>query len=238
MLHVLLTGETGSYYVDFAEEPAVKLARALAEGFIFQGEPSANRNGDPRGTPSGDLPPHSFVFFLQNHDQVGNRALGERLTALTEPQALEAAIALQLLSPHIPLLFMGEEDASRNPFLFFSEMNEELAHSIREGRKREFKLESEELPDPNASRRSNNRCRRRTTQLGPRRFRYYRKLLALRHQRIAPFIPGARSLGARAIGEKAVVARWRLGNGAELTIVINLGDEPIAYPATTDPAAV
>src|SRR4051812_18380676 len=68
VLHVLLTGETGSYYVDYAEKPAAKLARALSEGFVYQGEPSKNRGGEPRGTPSTDLPPHCFVLFLQNHD--------------------------------------------------------------------------------------------------------------------------------------------------------------------------
>ena len=235
VLHVLLTGETGSYYVDYAEEPAKKLARALSEGFVFQGEPSKNRNGEPRGTPSGDLPPQSFVFFLQNHDQVGNRAMGERLTELTEPRALEAAIALQTLTPHIPLLFMGEEDASRNPFLFFSEMNEQLAESIREGRKREFNLDTDVLPDPNAPETFEESVPQPDARLGRRRFRYYERLLALRRERISPFIPGTQSLGAEAIAEKAVVARWRLGNDAELTIVINLGDEPIAYPATTDP---
>ena len=231
VLHVLLTGETDSYYVDFAEAPAVKLARALAEGFIFQGEPSANRGGEPRGTPSGDLPPHCFVFFLQNHDQIGNRALGERLTELSHPQALEAAIALQLLSPQIPLLFMGEENASKSPFLFFSQMNEQLAHSIREGRKREFKLESEELPDPNAVETFEQSSPTADQELGGRRFRYYQKLLSLRHEWIAPNLEGARALSARAIGEKSVIARWRLGNGSDLTIAVNLGDQPVACVA-------
>jgi malto-oligosyltrehalose trehalohydrolase len=235
VLHVLLTGETGGYYIDYAEEPARKLARALSEGFIFQGEASRNRNGEPRGTPSGDLPPHCFVFFLQNHDQVGNRALGERLTELTEPRALEAAIVLQLLTPHIPLLFMGEEDASRNPFLFFSQMNEQLAESIREGRKREFKLEADELPDPNAPETFEESVPLPDARLGRRRFRYYERLLALRRERISPYIPGAQSLGAEVLAEKAVIARWRLGNDTVLTIAINLGDEPVELQAPADP---
>ena len=79
----------------------------------------------PRGTPSADLPPTAFVLFLQNHDQIGNRAFGERLTTLADPRALEAAIALQLLCPQIPLLFMGEETASSSPFLFFTDHNDE-----------------------------------------------------------------------------------------------------------------
>src|SRR6185312_8820286 len=96
-LHVMLTGETGAYYRDFAERPAALLARGLAEGFIYQGQPSAAQGGAPRGEPSTDLPPTAFIDFLQNHDQTGNRAFGERLTALVEPDKLQAAIALLLL---------------------------------------------------------------------------------------------------------------------------------------------
>jgi maltooligosyltrehalose trehalohydrolase len=235
VLHVLLTGETDSYYVDYAENPAGKLARSLSEGFVFQGEPSINRDGAPRGTPSGDLPPQCFVLFLQNHDQIGNRAFGERLTELTEPRALEAAIALQILAPNIPLLFMGEEYASKNPFLFFSEMNEKLAQSIREGRKREFKLDIDELPDPNASETFEQSVPQPDIRVGRRRFRNYQSLLALRRERITPYIPGARSLSARAIADKAVIARWLLGNGTTLTIAINLGDEPVDCLAPSDP---
>ena len=235
VLHVLLSGETEGYYADYAEAPAAKLARALAEGFIYQGEPSTNRNGEPRGTPSGDLPPHCFVFFLQNHDQIGNRALGERLTELTDPQALEAAIALQLLSPQIPLLFMGEENASKTPFLFFSQMNEHLARSIREGRKREFKLPCTELPDPNSIETFESSSPKADRDLGERRFRYYQKLLSLRRERIAPVLEGARALSARAIGDKAVIARWRLGDGADLTIAVNLAEQPVTCVAPIEP---
>ena len=99
------------------------------------------------------------MLFLQNHDQIGNRAFGERLTVLTEPAALEAAIALLLLSPQIPLLFMGEETASRSPFLFFTDHGPELAEAVREGRRNEFArfadfadpAKRERIPDPNAA---------------------------------------------------------------------------------------
>ena len=80
------------------QAPAEQLARCLAEGFVYQGEPSAYRKGAKRGTPSADLPPTAFVLFLQNHDQIGNRAFGDRLTTLADPEALRAAIALQLLA--------------------------------------------------------------------------------------------------------------------------------------------
>ena len=98
VLHVLLTGEDGGYYADYANDPAAKLARVLAEGWVYQGERSAYLKA-PRGEPSGDLPPYAHVLFLQNHDQIGNRAFGERLTSLTPANALEAAIALQTPVP-------------------------------------------------------------------------------------------------------------------------------------------
>ena len=99
------------------------------------------------------------MLFLQNHDQIGNRAFGERLTSLTSPAALEAAIVLQMLCPQIPLLFMGEETASRTPFLFFTDHHDELADAVREGRRQEFAgfaefadpEKRERIPDPNAA---------------------------------------------------------------------------------------
>ncbi|WP_376099213.1 malto-oligosyltrehalose trehalohydrolase [Roseomonas sp. CCTCC AB2023176] len=118
VLHPLLTDEREGYYEDFAEDGARKLARVLEGGFLFQGEVMPHL-GRPRGEPSAHLPPTSFVLFLQNHDQVGNRAMGERLPALAHPGALRAAAALLLLSPQIPMLFMGEEWGATAPFLFF-----------------------------------------------------------------------------------------------------------------------
>jgi malto-oligosyltrehalose trehalohydrolase len=105
-LHVLLTGESAGYYGAYADDPMARLVRCLAEGFAWQGEPMRGR---PRGEPSAGLSPMCFVNFLQNHDQVGNRALGERLSVLADPKRLEAACALLLLTPAVPMLFMGEE---------------------------------------------------------------------------------------------------------------------------------
>src|SRR5690606_21828474 len=158
VLHVLLTGETTSYYRNYQENPAQKLARCLAEGFIYQGEPSPTHQMRPRGSSSAHLPSTAFVLFLQNHDQIGNRAFGERLTTLVEEQKLHAAIALLLLCPQIPLLFMGEEWGTRTPFLFFTDFHDELAAAVREGRRNEFsalpafadpQLRAT-IPDPNA----------------------------------------------------------------------------------------
>jgi maltooligosyltrehalose trehalohydrolase len=156
-LHVLLTGEDEGYYEDF-RDPINQLARCMAEGFAYQGEISPH-SGKPRGEPSGHLPSTSFVICLQNHDQIGNRAMGDRLTMLANPQGLRAATALLLLAPFIPLLFMGEEVFSKTPFLFFTDHNDELAELVRNGRREEFKHfaafqdpeRRERIPDPNAA---------------------------------------------------------------------------------------
>jgi maltooligosyltrehalose trehalohydrolase len=232
VLHVLLTGETDAYYADFADRPAERLARCLGEGFIYQGEGSANHDGEPRGTPSAHLPPTRFVSFLQNHDQIGNRALGERLSVLTDPAKLAAATVLWALSPQIPLLFMGDTDGSETPFLFFTDFHDELADAVREGRRCEFAkfaafdepAEREKIPDPNAL----ATFAASRPEPGPEAGTWrdlYRRLLTLRRERIVPGLAGARSAGAAAVGEKAVVARWTMGDGATLTIAINLGDE-------------
>jgi malto-oligosyltrehalose trehalohydrolase len=236
VLHVLLTGEAEGYYAAYADDPARRLARCLAEGFAYQGEPFRFRDGAPRGTPSADLPPTAFVLFLQNHDQTGNRAFGDRLTALAQPQALEAAVALQLLCPHIPLIFMGEETASPSPFRFFTDHHGELAAIVREGRRREFAsfaafadpARRESIPDPNAPETYEGSRPKRDPVCGSARAALYRRLLALRRDLIVPHLAGARALGAEAIGPAAVTARWRLGNGAALTLASNLGAEPCA----------
>ena len=227
VLHVLLTGETSGYYAAYAPTTAERLARWLVEGFVYQGEPTPTRQGKPRGTVSADLPPTAFVTFLQNHDQIGNRALGERLTTLADPRALEAAIALQLLCPQIPLIFMGEEEASRNPFLFFAEHDERLAESIRQGRRREFEDIANavgELPDPNDPRTFEQSIPKADPELAHKRFALYRRLLSLRREHILPALDGARALDSRAVGPAAVVARWTLGNGKTLTIGFNSGE--------------
>ncbi|MBV9970166.1 MAG: malto-oligosyltrehalose trehalohydrolase [Xanthobacteraceae bacterium] len=235
-LHVLLTGERDGYYEDYADDTAGKLARALSEGFIFQGEASRHREGGARGTPSGDLSPDAFVCFLQNHDQIGNRAFGERLTTLARPTALEAAIALQLLAPQIPLIFMGEEIASETPFLFFTDHHGALADAVREGRRREFAkfkgfadpARREKIPDPNDVETFRRSAPVPPDERGERRSELYRRLLAVRAAEIVPRLAGTRSAGASASGPQAVVARWRLGDGALLTIACNLAEGAVS----------
>ena len=156
--HVIATGEQDGYYIDYQTQPVKQLARALASGYIYQGEASPFLDGAPRGEPSADLPPTAFVDFLQNHDQIGNRAFGERLTSLAGPQAIDALTAVLLLSPHIPLIYMGEEWGETQPFFFFTDFHGDLGDAVREGRRNEFsKWQSfrdaanrEKIPDPNA----------------------------------------------------------------------------------------
>lgn len=238
-IHTLLTEEQEGYYADFAAQPAVLLARALAEGFAFQGQPSAHAGGLPRGTPSAHLPPTSFVFCLQNHDQIGNRALGERLSTLADPAALRAATVLLLLSPHIPLLFMGEEWATSTPFQFFTSFTGDLAEAVREGRRREFSAFStwehrDRIPDPNDPTTFAASCADDREALSgdhAAALELHRVLLAVRRDRIVPRIPGASSLGAWALGDAGVYARWRMGDGAELSIAANFGKGPLPCPS-------
>ena len=227
VLHVLLTGEVDGYYADYADRPAERLARCLGEGFAYQGEPSAYRKGERRGTPCADLAPTAFVLFLQNHDQVGNRPFGDRLVERVDPAALEAAIVLQLLCPQVPLIFMGEEGGSRTPFLYFTDHQGDLARAVREGRRREFAAfkgfhdgeTAQSIPDPNAL--ATFESSRPVADDADRRA-LYRRLLALRAAALAPHIAGARSISAQAVGPAGVAARWRLGNGAVLTLASNL----------------
>ena len=225
-LHVILTGEREGYYAHYADRPVEKLARILEQGFAFQGE-------DGRGMPSGHLPPTAFVSFLQNHDQTGNRAFGERLIALSDEPALKAAVALQLLSPQIPLLFMGEERGAREPFLFFTDHNPELAAAVRQGRAAEFAKFAAfasgkaTVPDPNAAT-TFERCRIGGGDPAWRSF--YRALLALRRRAIVPRLKGTQAIAADVLAESAVIASWRLGDGATLIIATNPSSVPVPVP--------
>ena len=240
VLHVLLSGERDGYYADYAVAPADMLARCLAQGFAYQGERSAYRQGRPRGAFSADLPPTAFVLFLQNHDQIGNRPFGDRLTGGTDPQALEAAIALQLLCPQIPLIFMGEEGASRTPFLYFTDHHGELAKAVREGRRREFAgfagfhagETADTIPDPNAPQTFERSRPVANGEQGSGRRALYKALLALRAAVVIPHLDGAKAMAAHAAGAAGAVARWRLADGSVLTIACNLAREscPIEKP--------
>ncbi len=232
--HVLLTGETQGYYGDYTKSPMEDLARALGSGFVYQGEASAHRGGRLRGEPSGTLAPTAFVNFLQNHDQIGNRALGDRLEGHVRAEAIEAALAITLLAPAIPMLFMGEEWGSKTPFPFFCDFKGDLADAVRKGRRREYGWAyakyGDEVPDPldPATFRSAildwPSC---ATPPAQKRLALVRELLAIRKREILPRLAGAAFGEARAADNKLLTASWRLGDGARLELTANLSNREI-----------
>lgn len=150
-VHCLLTGEDEAYYAPFAVDPLADIEIALRDGYVEQGQPRASSNS-LRGAPSAGLPRTAFVNFLGNHDQVGNRAQGERLHQLVADRtALEVVTALTLLSPYVPMIFMGDEFLTDAPFLFFADFSGDLAEAVRKGRAEEFaqfKAFGGAVPDP------------------------------------------------------------------------------------------
>ena len=239
--HALVTGERDGYYADYADAPLARLGRALAEGFVYQGEASAFRGGVARGEPSAQLPPTAFVSFLQTHDQIGNRAFGERLHALAGERQERTALACLLLSPHIPMLFMGEEFAASTPFLFFCDFGPELAQAVTEGRRREFAhfaMFSDEaararIPDPgSAATFAASKLNWSEREQGTHRARLdlVHKLLALRHQYIVPRLKGAQGRGLLEIINGVLRVEWKLGNGARLRLFAHFGAGPVSVP--------
>ncbi|ROU03785.1 malto-oligosyltrehalose trehalohydrolase [Histidinibacterium lentulum] len=230
--HVLATGETEGYYADFADDPLRLMGRALAEGFSFQGEKG-------RGDPSAHLPPAAFVDFLQNHDQTGNRALGERLISLADPDTLEALTAILALSPHIPLFFMGEDYGETRPFLFFAHFGGDLDDTVREGRRSEFAgfkgFEAEDVPDPIALdtfRASTLDPARRDSPEGQAAQSRLSTLLDIRHRMIVPHLKRAGAYSGTLIeaGNGRLAVDWRLGH-ATLSLRARFGEA--ALPGAT-----
>ncbi len=228
VLHVALTGEQSSYYADYLGDTH-KLGRALAEGFAFQGEVMPFR-GSPRGQRSGELPPTAFVAFLQNHDQVGNRPMGERLTSLAEPCALRAAAAVCLLLPQIPMLFMGEEWGTRQPFPFFCDFTGDLAQAVREGRKNELEKCPDRLtgPPPDPLDEATFRAAKLDWTEAARGHHadilaWHRRILHVRRTAIVPLLKDMTGAGAyEIIGDGAVVVRWPVGGKGVLMLGANL----------------
>jgi malto-oligosyltrehalose trehalohydrolase len=219
-LHVLLTGETNGYYSDYSPDPMRHLCRCLREGFAYQGEYS-EYHGENRGEPSSHLPPSAFISFLQNHDQVGNRAFGERITQLADPRALRAVMEILLLAPPPPLIFMGEEFGAASPFLFFCDFHGDLAAAVTNGRRSEFapfaKFNSpdvrESIPDPNVEStylhsKLNWDSLRDKVHAGW--LNLYRDLLALRRSKVVPHLAGTPTTRCEVSqgGERKVAADW------------------------------
>ncbi len=242
VLHVAASGEEFGYYADFADDPA-KIGRGLAEGFVFQGEHMAYR-GAARGQPSGGLPPTAFIAFIQNHDQIGNRAFGDRLNETAPGEAMRAMAAIYLLSPQIPMLFMGEEWDARQPFPYFCDFDEELNAIVRKGRREElsrlpgFDDDVADVPDP---------TRRETFQSaklnwqdalegdGAERLSLYRELLAIRRQEIVPRLANiAGASGQHSVEGKRVSVSWTLGDGTSLRLLANVGAEDLSHQQSPD----
>jgi malto-oligosyltrehalose trehalohydrolase len=237
VLHVAATGEREGYYADYQGKTEL-LGRALAQGFAYQGQQMSYR-GSPRGEPSDHLTPEAFVAFIQNHDQIGNRAMGERLHHLGSDAAVHAVTAVYLLLPQIPMLFMGEEWHSARPFLFFCDFAGDLADAVRNGRRQEFskfaafasETARERIPDPLAETTfldSKLDWEALTQATSARIHDWYRDLLAVRAQHIVPLLPHLRRGGEfTVVAPGAVVVQWRGDDGSELTLLANLSDATV-----------
>lgn len=225
-VHTALTGESQGYYVSFAVDPVGDLCLALERGHVEEGQsrPGLKR---PRGAPSAHLPPTAFVNAIQTHDQVGNRARGERLISLADPAAVEIAFALLLISPYIPMIFMGEERGARTPFLFFADYKGELGEKVRQGRAEEFAEIAElagNVPDPTALETfeasklnwddtAEARHWRKTT----------RACLAFRAAHTVPLVAsGQKETQVHRTSDRALYARWSFAAGT-LSLWLNFG---------------
>ena len=234
--HVLLSGETQGYYGDYTRSPLRDIARALASGFVYQGEASVHRGGRTRGEPSGELAPSAFVNFLQNHDQIGNRALGDRLESNAKIEAIEAALAITLLAPAIPMLFMGEEWGSQAPFPFFCGFEGDLAEAVRKGRRQEYAWAytkyGDEVPDPlelSTYQAAQLDWQSREQGAGRKRLKLVQQLLAVRHREIVPRLAGAAFGEAHAADSGVLSAYWRMGDGATLRLLANLSGDAAGH---------
>ena len=234
-LHVLCSSETDGYYADYADDPVRHLGRCLAEGFAYQGEPSGFRGDAKRGEPSAHLPPQAFVGFLQSHDQVGNRAFGERITRLAQKEAVRAAAAIYLLAPGIPLLFMGEEFGAPSPFLFFCDFGADLCEAVTQGRRREFgrfarfasPAAQALIPDPNSEQsfldsKLDWGSLRQTAQA--EWLALYRELIRIRRETMLPLQHALAGDCAEysVSAPRCLRVAWRLADGSRLQLDANL----------------
>lgn len=246
-LHVLLTGESTGYYQDYIHRPIQSLGRCLTEGFAYQGEPSPYRNGKRRGDYCANLQLRSFISFLQNHDQIGNRALGERISCLCSAQALRAATAIVLLTPPPPLLFMGQEWACSRPFNFFVDFPEPLGEQVAEGRLQTFSkftvfTDSEiqqKIPRPN--RLETYQAAKLPWQeinLSAHRhwLEFHRELLRIRSHFISHRVSGMTGLQTqyRTWEERALTVNWCLSDGSILMLIANLSHDSTRIDSRVD----
>jgi maltooligosyltrehalose trehalohydrolase len=230
-----LAGDRDGYFADFSGSTA-DIVDTVTHGFHYRGRVVA-RTGRPRGSDTTGIPRHRFVFCIQNHDQIGNRALGERLHHQIDPAAYRAAAALLLLAPETPLLFMGQEWAASSPFLYFTDHHPELGKLVTRGRREEFKGFAafsspdarERIPDPQSETtfvRSRLRWEEAAREPHAQVLNLYRALLELR-RRIGP--PALAELRAQAHEPAAVVLTspaWLIVAALEGAATVGLPSEP------------
>jgi maltooligosyltrehalose trehalohydrolase len=242
VLHVLLTKESTGYYRDYIDQPIRHLGHCLTEGFAYQGELSPYRDNQCRGESSSDLLLTSFISFLQNHDQIGNRAVAERISYLCSPEALQMATAVLLLIPSLPLLFMGQEWACSQPFNYFVDFPDDLGEQVNLGRLQEFgefsgfnDVESLlKIPLPNAEDTFlNAKLNWHELTMEPHRqwFFYHRDLLRIRKTHIIPRLNGVAVGHAhyQPVSDKALTVQWQLNDASLLTLVANFGDQQVYF---------
>ena len=240
-LHVLITSEKDGYYSDYADRPLDHLGRCLVSGFAYQREASLYRNGKTRGESTEGLPLTAFVSFLQNHDQVGNRAFGERIVTIADPPAVRAAVEILLLAPSPPMLFMGEEFGTQTPFLFFCDFEKDLAAAVTAGRRNEFARFTRfsdpaartGIPDPNAESTfeiSHLDWNVIQQPLHQGWLRLYRQLIELRHQHIVPRLssPCGVKSSYTANEQCGLNAQWEFPDRSKLTLLANLTSHSVS----------
>ena len=237
-LHVTLTGETSGYYTDFGGLDV--LAKVLRDVFLHDGTWSSFR-GRSHGRPvAPTVPGHRFVTYLQDHDQVGNRMAGDRLSMHLSDGLLKTGAALLLTSPFTPMLWMGEEWGARTPWLFFSDHSGELGEAVRKGRRSEFAghgWETEDIPDPQAEgtfRRSQLDWSEVDDERGKDLLGWYRQLIALRRQR--PELSDGRRDRVEVVWDDA--ERWLVVRRGDVAVACNLSGERRSLPLPAPPVRV
>ncbi|MFJ3124068.1 malto-oligosyltrehalose trehalohydrolase [Streptomyces sp. NPDC086993] len=233
-LHTALTGESQGYYADFAAAPLAAVAKTVTSAFFHNGSYSSFR-GRSHGRPVdiARTPAHRFVGYAQTHDQIGNRALGDRLSATLSPGLLACAAALVLTGPFTPMLFMGEEWGARTPWQFFTDHTDpELAEAVRNGRRREFAAHgwaADDVPDPQDPATRNRSCldwSEPSREPHARLHAWYRELIALR--RALPDLHDPDLASVRTAHDEE--ARWLAYRRGDLRIAVNLGGRPATIP--------
>lgn len=229
-LHAALAGDRSGYYEDFGS--LAQVARALNEVYVYGRDYSPHRDRS-HGRPVGDLPRHRFLGYLQNHDQIGNRAVGERSAALMSPERLRVAAALVLTAPFVPMLFQGEEWAASTPWQYFTNHTDTaLGEAVREGRRKEFAVfgwAPEDVPDPqDPATRHRSVLRWNEIDTEPHRsiLDWHRRLLALRRE--IPALTAAAPADTRAEADDR--AGWLKIRRGEVLVTANLGKEPARIP--------